>query len=75
MNRHADFLPGEAGFLLGLLQEVGGLKEFFVLFFSSVEAFYIMCVCRDHSCEKNLNVSAYVLCSDILSQFNSISLY
>lgn len=29
MNRHADFLPGEADFLLGLLQEVGGLKEFF----------------------------------------------
>ncbi|KAG4065929.1 hypothetical protein HA402_008925 [Bradysia odoriphaga] len=23
MNRHADFLPGEAGFLLGLLQEIG----------------------------------------------------
>lgn len=61
MNRHADFLPGEAGFLLGLLQEVGGLKEFFLFSFFS----FLYYVCRDHSCGKNLNVSAYVLCSNI----------
>lgn len=48
MNRHADFLPGEAGFLLGLLQEVGGLKTNF-FFVHSI----LYCVCQDHSCGKN----------------------
>lgn len=57
MNRHADFLPGEAGFLLGLLQEVGGLKEFSVQLFLEL---FILCVSGSFMW-RNLNVSAHVL--------------